>query len=223
MAENKKSFILYADLIHTVNKMPDDKAGMLLKTILSYVNDEEPEVEDLLVSIAFEPVKQQLKRDLKQWDETRVEKSLSGRIGNLKRWNPDLYARFNSNEITIEAAESIALSRKVSHSDKVQTGAKESIANIAVNDTVNVTVNVNGIKIDNVKRIFLMQGGTEEMAQQFFNKHEATGWVVNGNPIKNLPPLISNYISNWKTNNNGKKNSRTASDFARPGTVLSPI
>ena len=40
MAENKKSFVLYTDLIHTVSKMPNDKAGELFKHILMYVNDE---------------------------------------------------------------------------------------------------------------------------------------------------------------------------------------
>ena len=43
MAENKKSFILYCDLIHTIEKMPNEKAGELFKHILMYVNDKNPE------------------------------------------------------------------------------------------------------------------------------------------------------------------------------------
>ena len=39
MADNKKGFMLYADLIHTIEKMPDEKAGQLFKTVLEYVND----------------------------------------------------------------------------------------------------------------------------------------------------------------------------------------
>lgn len=68
MAENKKSFLLYADLIHTVRKMPKDKAGDLFLTILQYVNDENPDVQDLMIDLVFEPIKQQLKRDLKKWE-----------------------------------------------------------------------------------------------------------------------------------------------------------
>ena len=56
MAENKKSFVLYADLIHTVKKMPKEKAGELFLTILSYVNDEQPVVDDMLVDLVFEPI-----------------------------------------------------------------------------------------------------------------------------------------------------------------------
>ena len=52
MAENKKSFLLYCDLIHTVKKLPDDKSGQLFKHILSYVNDESPITDDLLINIS---------------------------------------------------------------------------------------------------------------------------------------------------------------------------
>lgn len=67
MAENKKSFILYCDLIHTVEQMPDDKAGLLFKHILRYVNDKNPITDDLIIKLTFEPVKQQLKRDLQKY------------------------------------------------------------------------------------------------------------------------------------------------------------
>lgn len=82
MAENKKSFLLYCDLIHTVNKMPDEKAGELLKHILSYVNDEEPTTDDLIIQLTFEPIKQSLKRDLIKYERTRQRN-----IENInKRW-----------------------------------------------------------------------------------------------------------------------------------------
>lgn len=141
MAENKKGFLLYADLIHTIEKMPSEKAGDLFKHILRYVNDLNPVSNDLIIDLTFEPIKQQLKRDLIKFEKSKDEKSLSGRIGNLKRWNVDLYNKFISKELTIEEAEIIANSRKVSQTDKVQS---QTVANIAVNDNVNV--NVNNIK-----------------------------------------------------------------------------
>jgi len=81
MAENKKSFILYGDLIHTIKKMPQDKAGILFLTILEYVNDLNPQVEDILVDLCFEPIKQQLKRDLITWDKFKEKQSLNGKKG----------------------------------------------------------------------------------------------------------------------------------------------
>lgn len=87
MAQHKKSFVLYADLLHTVSRLPDDKAGELFKLILSYVNDENPDLDslDLVLSIAFEPIKQQLKRDLNKWDSKREKRAEAGRLGGLAK------------------------------------------------------------------------------------------------------------------------------------------
>jgi len=104
------------------------------------VNDENPETDNLLVNIAFEPIKQQLKRDLQKWESHLNGKSNSGKLGNLKRWHNDLYLQVIKNEIDIENALIIANNRKVSHSDNVQS---QTVANIAVNDNVNVNVNDN--------------------------------------------------------------------------------
>jgi hypothetical protein len=84
MAENKKSFILYSDLLHTIDLMPDENAGKLFKHILKYVNDLNPEADDLITKLSFEPIKQQLKRDLCKWEDKSVNRSESGRLGGLK-------------------------------------------------------------------------------------------------------------------------------------------
>ena len=81
MAKDKKSFLLYCDLIHTVKQLPDDKAGELFKHILSYVNDENPITDDLVTNISFEPIKQQLKRDLKKYESICDRNSSNGKLG----------------------------------------------------------------------------------------------------------------------------------------------
>ena len=81
MAEGKKSFVLYCDLIHTVDKLPNDKAGELFKHILAYVNDKEPVAPDLIVDITFEPIKQQLIRDLAKWHERQLVNAENGSKG----------------------------------------------------------------------------------------------------------------------------------------------
>lgn len=83
--KNKKGFILYADINTTVNKLSDEYAGKLFKHILSYVNDEEPTTNDMLLEIAFEPIKQQLKRDLDRWQNTKTKRADAGRLGGLAK------------------------------------------------------------------------------------------------------------------------------------------
>ena len=139
MAENKKSFIGYADWGDTFEMLDDAEAGKLIKHFFKYIQDENPILEDKLLQVAFHPIKLQLKRDLVKWDEIKDKKSDSGVIGNLKRWAPDLYLSYINKEITLEQAESIAKCRKVSHPDNK---VSQSVANIAVNVNVNDTVNV---------------------------------------------------------------------------------
>ena len=75
MADGKRSFLLYADLLFTIEKLPDEKAGALFKHILEYVNDKDPKTDDMIVDIAFEPIKRQLKRDLNNWESIRKKRS----------------------------------------------------------------------------------------------------------------------------------------------------
>jgi hypothetical protein len=84
MAEGKKSFVLYCDIRNTVVKLPPQKQAELFMLILDYVNDLDPETDDLLLQIAFEPIKLQLKRDLKKWNSLREKRSEAGKIGGLK-------------------------------------------------------------------------------------------------------------------------------------------
>ena len=85
MAENKKSVLLYCDIIHTVEGLSDDEAGKLFKHYLRYVNDLNPCAEDRLTALLFEPIKQNLKRDLKKWESIISKRSVAGKISADKR------------------------------------------------------------------------------------------------------------------------------------------
>ena len=86
MAQDKKSFLLYTDLIHTVKKLNDEQAGKLFKHVLEYVNDLNPQTDDILLQVCFEPIKQSLKRDLQKYEQIRENKSKAGKKGAKKRW-----------------------------------------------------------------------------------------------------------------------------------------
>lgn len=141
MATGKNSFVLYTDLIHTVEKMPDDKAGLLLKHILAYVNDLNPETDDLIVQLTFEPIKQQLKRDLKKWESELSEKSEGGQWGNLKRWHKDIYLRAKKDNLSLTDAMRLVSESIPSDTDTIQSLPIASIA-VSVNDSVSVSDNV---------------------------------------------------------------------------------
>lgn len=135
MAKDKNGFVLYKDLLPTIKKLVErdranktNYAGELFLHILEYVNDENPVAIDFIIEMAFEPIKQTLKRDLKKYEMKLESKSISGRVGNLKRWNEDLFYQYESKFISLEEAEEIAESRKYRKCDK-------SVAKIADRDT----------------------------------------------------------------------------------------
>ena len=86
MAKDKKGFILYADQKAIFEQLPNDKAGELIKFIFSYVNDENPQTDDLIIKLGFTPIQQQLKRDLIKYEETKEKRSEAGKAGANKRW-----------------------------------------------------------------------------------------------------------------------------------------
>jgi hypothetical protein len=83
MANGKKSVLLYCDLIHTVNPLTDEEAGKLFKHYLSYINDLNPEPIDRLTGLLFEPIKQNLKRDLVKWESKSLKNSENAKL----RWD----------------------------------------------------------------------------------------------------------------------------------------
>jgi hypothetical protein len=74
-------------------KMPKEKVGDLFMTILEYVNDKDPVVEDMFVDLVFEPIKHQLKRDLVKYEKFKVKQSQNGKLGGRPKNpnNPSLY------------------------------------------------------------------------------------------------------------------------------------
>lgn len=117
MAENKKSIIVYADWIHVFKELDDEEAGQLIKHFFSYVNDEDPIAPSKLIKIAFEPIKQTLKRDLENWTNFRQKQSENGSKGGRPK-NPPLLEENPKNPSLLEKTQK-SLSVSVSVSDNV--------------------------------------------------------------------------------------------------------
>lgn len=83
MAKDKNGFVLYADQKFLFDDLTNEEAGILIKHIFSYVNDESPQLNDRLIDMAFKPIKLQLKRDLVKYEEVKERNSANAR----KRWD----------------------------------------------------------------------------------------------------------------------------------------
>ena len=83
--KDKESFVLYRNQKQIFDALNDEQAGRLIKYIFEYVNDEDPVIEDPLLNIAFIPIKDSLKKDLKKWIEMRDRNVANAR----KRWGKE--------------------------------------------------------------------------------------------------------------------------------------
>ncbi len=84
MAQGKKSFILYLDQRGIFDKLTDEQAGRLIKHIYAYCADENPGC-DFVTDLAFESIKQALKRDLKKFESIKEKRSKAGKKSAEKR------------------------------------------------------------------------------------------------------------------------------------------
>ena len=149
MAQDKKGFILYADQKALFDKLPNDKAGELIKHIFSFVNDENPTTDDLLIEIAFEPIKQQLKRDLKKFESAKKQRSEAGK----------------------RSAELRKEQRKATPVETVERKVTKSTVkdNVNVNGKVNVKVNDN---------VILLEKETKEIVFPFQSENFIYQWQI---------------------------------------------
>lgn len=210
--ENKKSFILYQEYEENIADLSQKQKGDLLDAIFAYSHGHLIELEPL-VKMAFSFIKADLDRSGKAWKKTREERSLSGRIGNLKRWNLDLHQQYQAGKITLEDAENIAKHRKTSLSDNSESLKSQEIANIAVNvnEDVNVNVNVNeDVKKKRGERKNFKKPTLEEIRtycnsiaaninpETFYNHYETNGWKVGKNSMKDWQAAIKGWNSREK-------------------------
>ena len=122
MAKDKTSFVLYSDNQSIINLMTDEQAGLLLKTLFSYVNDENPIIDNSIV-LVFEMIKLQLKRDLKKWEQTKNGRSIAGKASAEAKRLSKLNQQNSTNSTNV---------------DYVQQQPTKSTVSVSVSDSVNV-------------------------------------------------------------------------------------
>lgn len=116
MAKDKKSFILYCDLIQEVDHLTDEEKGKLFQHLLEYVNDMNPVMDDRVILGSWKHIQRQLKRDLEKYEGIKEKRSEAGKKSAEKR------KQEAANPTSVESV-------------------KHRSANPTVNDTVNVSVN----------------------------------------------------------------------------------
>ena len=192
--ESKNSFILYCDLIHTVEKMPDDKAGELFKHILKYVNDLNPETDDLIIQLTFEPIKQQLKRDLSKWKNYIEKQKVNGSKGGRPK-NPT------------ESQETQAFSEKPKKADNVSVSVNDNVNESDIKKKIVKEKSFTPPELSEVENYFVENGYSKESAKKAFEYYSVSGWKDSkGNKVKNWKQKM---IAVWFNSGNTETEKQT--------------
>ncbi|SHF17135.1 DUF6291 domain-containing protein [Chryseobacterium vrystaatense] len=132
MAKDKKSFVAYSDWNSTFKKLSDEEAGKLAKMMFSFVSDENPEAPDRITELIFEPIKNQMERDLEKYKEVRQKRVEAGRSGGKKS---------GETRSKTEQIEANASSDKANEANACFASKNEANEAVNVNGNVNVIVN----------------------------------------------------------------------------------
>jgi len=176
MAKDKTSFLLYCDQQGVFNKLPDQIAGKLIKHIFAYVNDENPPCDDLLLTIAFEPIKTQLKRDLRKYDDYIDKQKFNGAKGGRPK-------KEEETQITQP------FFQEPKKADNVNVNA--TVKDIKVNRDVFIKPSIVEIKT------YMTEIGMNDVSEKWFDYYESNGWLVGKNKMKNWRAAVRT----WKNNN----------------------
>jgi len=178
MAKDKKSFLLYCDQQGVFNKLPDEIAGKLIKHIFAYVNDENPPCDDLLLTIAFEPIKTQLKRDLRKYDDYIDKQKFNGAKGGRPK-----------KEETTQITQPFFQEPK--KADNVNDTDNDNVKDIKVKRDVFIKPSI--VELKN----YMTEIGMADVSEKWFDYYESNGWLVGKNKMKNWKAAVRT----WKNNN----------------------
>jgi hypothetical protein len=176
MATDKKSFLIYCDIIHTVEQLTDEQAGDLFKHILRYVNDLNPQSDSVITKIAFEPIRQALKRDLDKYETIRKRNSDNARM----RWD------------------ATALSG-------IPNDTKNADIDIVIGSDINKDIKKQRVVFEKPTlselKNYMLEIGMADVSEKWFDYYESNGWLVGKNKMKNWRAAVRTWKNNNLTNN----------------------
>tara|TARA_R110000851_G_scaffold136992_2_gene272760 strand:- start:601 stop:1218 length:618 start_codon:yes stop_codon:yes gene_type:complete len=135
MAEDKKAFVIYCDLIHNIDHLSLEEKGLLFNHLLEYVNDMNPVLKDRVVLSAWKPIERQLKRDLIKFEGVKSKRSNAGKrsaeIRALKKSEQK-----TTNSTSVESAEQASTNPTVTDTVTVTDIIDKSINNIKYKNNI---------------------------------------------------------------------------------------
>ena len=195
----KNSFVIYTDCLEQLEVIPDAERGVLFLEVLKYARTGVvPNIDNPFLKALFLGFKNQIDRDCAKYDEVCKKRAEAGRNGGNQRVAN--LKQQQANESNCKQDQAI-----VSKCLKVEANASNTQANQA--DSVNVSVNVNGIDINKSKgktsrftpptiqeiEDYIKEKGYSVDAEAFFAFYDSNGWLVGKNKMKSWKSAVTTW------------------------------
>lgn len=199
MEEKKKGCIIYADLIHTVRKLPKEARADLLMAILEYINGETPIISDILVDLVFEPVRRQIDRDVEKYEDKSRKNSENGKKGGRPRKANESEENPKNRPLFFESEKShIDTDTDTDKVTKTNTKKDTIVSNTDVSPPAPVRVKREVFRpptLEEVKNHAAeTMSGSRDAPEAFHDYYTSNGWKVGRNPMKDWKAAYKNWI-----------------------------
>lgn len=135
----RDSFVFYKSWLNVISGLPADVQLEIYQATMEYaINGNLTELKPM-AKVAFAFIKQDIDRAFEKYDDIQNSRSEAGQMGNLKRWNKDLYDEVVSGGLTLDEAVEVANHRK---SSQTVANHRKNRLNVNDNDNDNESVSV---------------------------------------------------------------------------------
>lgn len=202
----KLSFIMYLDMKEMFDLLPDEEAGMLIKSVFDFAaTGEVPEGLSTAGKVAFSVIRAQLTRDMAKWETERARRSEAGKKGGRPR-------KSTEKESKAKKADNV----NVNVNENVDVNENE---NVNVNDNVNSDVNV---KRENKGALRFSPPTAEQVREycqerrnrvdpeKFVNFYAAKGWRIGSTPMYDWKAAVRTWETRKEDNSGSTGSSRDA-------------
>jgi hypothetical protein len=210
MAKNKKSFVLYSDLLKSIEHLTNEEKGILFNHLLEYVNDLNPVLTDRLILTAWKPIELQLKRDLIKFEEVKAKRSDAGkRSAELRALKNE--EQTSTNSTSVESVQQTSTNSTVNDNDNVTDNDNEikditalpkfSFYHSLITYGGNENLVSDWLKVRKTKKAT----NTETAYKKFINQVEKSGHSINDVLEKCIEKSWSGFEADWYKKENVKQ------------------
>ena len=172
MADGKKSFVLYADLLKSIEHLTNEEKGVLFNHLLEYVNDLNPILDDRLILTAWKPIEMQLKRDLKKFEDVKVKRSEAGkRSAELRALKSVEQNQTNSTLVESVKECSTNPTDNVNDNDNVNVNVND------INNNISEIKNFESVSNKSISKKKLIENFKEEILLNGADEKDLDDWI----------------------------------------------